>query len=475
MNERSRLGWALCAGALWLPVLAIFILTQAPSLDVAWMQPKFHFYVVSGTALLAAFTCILLIASARAVRESRLVLLVLAFLSIATIFATHGLMTPGFVHHEPYPALGVSTWLSILVGAGFIALSAIDLPDWVDAFVRRRGTALAVITGAALGTYLFSSLYVMESEWLAWVPLDDRNNQLALTAVVLGLLAFAAWRYFQAYSFARLPSQAAMVAALVLLIDVQVALTWGSVWHVSFWLYHASYAAAFVVLFAGWALEVKRAGNVKVIGEALSMRDALAQLNRGRPDSLVELADAIEAKDAATLGHVSRVASYALAIGRDLGLPAGELRSLVLAAQMHDVGKISTPDAVLGKPGKLTDEEYAIVKQHAARGDEIASKVDALRPIRSAIRHHHERVDGGGYPDGLTGEEIPLLSRIISVADTYDALTSLRPYRPAGDEDSARAELSRIAGSQLDQLCVDALLHELERPSSEVHQHEQAA
>jgi HD-GYP domain-containing protein (c-di-GMP phosphodiesterase class II) len=142
---------------------------------------------------------------------------------------------------------------------------------------------------------------------------------------------------------------------------------------------------------------------------------------------------------------------------------------------MHDVGKISTPDAILGKPGKLTDEEYDVVKQHAARGDEIAAKVDALRPIRNVIRHHHERVDGGGYPDGLKGDEIPLLSRIISVADTYDALTSMRPYRPAAEEDTARTELQRIAGSQLDKRCVDALLHELERPESAVHEHEKAA
>jgi HD-GYP domain-containing protein (c-di-GMP phosphodiesterase class II) len=475
MSERSRLGWAFCAGALALPVLAIFILNQAPSLDGAWMQPKFHFYVVSGTALAAAMTCAVLLSSARAMRETRLVFLVLAFMSIAAIFATHGLMTPGFIHHEPYPALGVSTWLSVLVGAALVALSAIDLPRSVDNFVQRRGFAIAGVTALALAMYLLCSLWVKESEWLSWVPLDSRNNQLALTAIVLGLLAFGAWRYFQAYTFARLPSQAAMVAALVLLIDVQVSLAWGRVWHLSFWIYHASYALAFVVLFAGWALEVKRAGNVKVIAEALSMRDALAQLNRGRPDSLVELADAIEAKDAATLGHVSRVASYALAIGRELGLPAGDLRSLVLAAQMHDVGKISTPDAILGKPGKLTDEEYDVVKQHAARGDEIASKVDALRPIRNVIRHHHERVDGGGYPDGLKGEEIPLLSRIISVADTYDALTSKRPYRPAAEEDTARVELQRIAGSQLDKRCVAALLQELERPESAVHEHEKAA
>jgi len=462
-KDHSRLWWSLWAGMLALPVFAVFFLNRAPDLDPAWMQPAFHFYIVSGTALLAAVVCAVLAGSARSLRETRLLFLVLAFLSIAAIFATHALSTPGYIHHDPYPSLGVSTWLSILVGGAFVALSAAELPGPVASWVRRSGGLLAGLTVVALATYALSALFVAESEWLSWVPISNRNFQLALTAVSLGLLAFGVWRYLQAYFFARLPSHAAVVLALALLIDVQVSLTWGRVWHLSFWIYHASYAVAFIVLFAGWALEVARAGNVKVIAEALCMRDALAQLNRGRPAPLVELADAIEAKDAATLGHVSRVSSYALTIGRELGLPAWELRSLVLAAQMHDVGKIGTPDAILGKPGSLTDDEYAVVKEHAARGEEIASMVAVLQPIKEVIRHHHERVDGGGYPDGLKAERIPLHSRIIAVADTFDALTSKRPYRDASAPPAAQAELRRIAGSQLDAVCVEALLTLLAR------------
>jgi HD-GYP domain-containing protein (c-di-GMP phosphodiesterase class II) len=195
------------------------------------------------------------------------------------------------------------------------------------------------------------------------------------------------------------------------------------------------------------------------------MRDALAQLNRCRPSTLVALADEIEVKDEATLGHVSRVASYALGIGRELGLPSWELRSLVLAAQMHDVGKIGTPDAILLKASSLTEEEFAVIKQHTVRGHEIAAQVEALRPIRDAVRHHHERVDGAGYPDGLKGEEIPLQSRIIAVADTYDALTSNRPYRQARPADEAVIELQRVSGSQLDPRCVEAFVASRARPA----------
>jgi HD-GYP domain-containing protein (c-di-GMP phosphodiesterase class II) len=250
-----------------------------------------------------------------------------------------------------------------------------------------------------------------------------------------------------------------------------VSMAWGRTYQLSFWMYHGLYVLAFVTLFAGWGLEAARAGSLKVIAEGLSMRDALAQLNRGRPSALVALADEIEVKDEATLGHVSRVASYALGIGRELGLPAWELRSLVLAAQMHDVGKIGTPDAILRKPGSLTDEEFTVIKQHTVRGHEIAGQVEALRSICEVVRHHHERIDGAGYPDGLRGEEIPLHSRIISVADTYDALTSDRPYRSAKPSDEALTEVRRVSGSQLDSRVVESFAASLSRPKT-AHDHE---
>jgi HD-GYP domain-containing protein (c-di-GMP phosphodiesterase class II) len=387
----------------------------------------------------------------------------LAFLSIAAIFSVHGLATPGFIHDEPYPAVAVSAWLSVFTGAVWIALSAVQPPALAARALERHGHLLLAGVTAALALYLVTALFVRESEWLSWVPVGDRTFQLALSGTALAMLLFATWRYAQAYLFTRLPAQGAMALALALLVSVQVCLTWGRLWHASWWLYHGVYAAAFAALFAGWLAEARRAGSVAAVAEALAMRDSLAQLNRGRPTAIVELADAIEAKDVATLGHVSRVGAYALATGRELNLSPWELRDLVLAAQMHDVGKIGTPDAILRKPGPLTQDEFAVIKLHATRGDEIASRVAALRPLRQAIRHHHERWDGRGYPDGLAGEAIPLFARIIAVADTYDALTSPRPYRPALDRETALNELRRVRGEQLDPRCVDAFLRAIER------------
>ncbi len=266
----------------------------------------------------------------------------------------------------------------------------------------------------------------------------------------MSLLLFAAYRYLQAFLFARQPSQWAMVCVVVLLVEVQASMTFGRYWHYSWWLYHGLYASAFVMLFGAWAMEVRRAGNIRVIADALAMRDAVTQLNHGHAQPIAELVDAIEWKDLYTLGHVRRVASFAVMIGKEMGLSTLELRRLALGAQMHDVGKIGVPDRILTKPSKLTDEEFAVIQQHATRGYDIARSVKALEPAAEAIYLHHERVDGSGYPLGLAGENIPLHARIVSVADAYDAMTSGRVYQPAVSHEDAVKELHRSSGTHFD-------------------------
>jgi putative two-component system response regulator len=142
------------------------------------------------------------------------------------------------------------------------------------------------------------------------------------------------------------------------------------------------------------------------------------------------LARAVEAKSPYTHGHSERVARGALRLARALGLAAEQCEVLRKGALLHDIGKISVPDAILNKAGPLTDAEYEQVKGHAAQGAHIVEPLHSVRDAVPLIRWHHERLDGKGYPDGLSGEQIPLLVRILSVADTYDALSSERPYRP---------------------------------------------
>jgi HD-GYP domain-containing protein (c-di-GMP phosphodiesterase class II) len=439
---------------LLLPLVALAVLLLRRDLDVAVMAPGPHFYIVSGTALASAFACAVVISLTRSLRETRLLFLGLAFMSIAAVFSVHGLGTPGHIHDEVYAELIVSSWLSVFAGAVFVALSVLALPDRAEAWLKRQGGAAIAAVALALGAYV--GLSIAAPDWLAWLPFRDRPLQLAFSALTLGLLGVSAWRYAEAFLFARLPSQWVMVCALLLLAEVQVCLAFGTVWHLSWWLYHVLYAVAFLVLFAGWAMEARRAGSVRVIAEALSMRDAVAQLNRGYERPIADLIDAIEWKDLYTLGHVRRVATYALMIGQEMGLSPLELRSLALGAQMHDVGKIGVPDRILTKPGRLTPEETQIMRRHVGSGFEIAQTVPALRPVADTIRYHHERYDGAGYPEGLSAEQIPLTARIVSVADAFDAMTSGRVYQPAISRPEALAELRRCSGSQFDPRCVAA-------------------
>jgi len=453
---RSRAWQSVGVAALLSPLALLAYFRAVPSHDPVIMGQTLHFWSVGVTALAAAAACAVVVGSARSLRETRLLFLALAFIAIGAIFSVHGLLTPGIVMEEFHQPLVVSSWASIIAGSALVAMSAMPTPKPLERAVQRAGGAIFAWSTVALAAYILASF--LFPSWLGWAPTERRSVQHLLTLLSTVLFAFAALRYAQAYQFARLPSQLAVTVALVLLAQVPAILNWGVLWHASWWMYHVVYGLAFCVLFAGWAIEVRRAGSLKVIAEALSMRDALAQLARGYDEHVLELVDAIEAKDRATRGHVHRVGEYALTIGKGLGLSAAELRALALAAELHDVGKIGVPDAILLKPGALTPEEYAEIKKHTWRGYDIATRIAQLRELAPVIRAHHERLNGSGYPDGLRGEEIPLLARIIAVADSYDAMTSSRPYRPAMSHAEAAAELRRVAGVELDACCVDLLL-----------------
>jgi HD-GYP domain-containing protein (c-di-GMP phosphodiesterase class II) len=435
--------------------MAFFVLVMLnQDWDRSFGTSSMHFYVVSATTLAAMTACAVIIGITDSMRETRLVFLALAFLCIAGIFAVHGLGTPGHIHAEAYSEIVVSSWFSVFLGAVLIAASVMTMPEKVEAWLKHNGGYLAASVLLAVAAYIGASYAI--GGWTSFLPIENRTLQLLMTALTLGILAFSAWCYFQAFLFARLPSQWAMVCVMVLLMEVQVSMSFGHYWQYSWWLYHWLYGAAFIVLFAGWAIEAKRAGSVRVLAEALAMRDAISQMDRGHSQPIADLVDQIEWKDLYTLGHVRRVASYAVMTGREFSLSALELRALALGAQMHDVGKIAVPDRILTKPLILTPEERTMIKEHAERGYEIAAKVKALEPALDGIRFHHERVDGQGYPLGLAGDEIPLQARIVAVADAFDAMTSGRVYQPAISPEAAIAELERCAGSHFDLKCVEA-------------------
>jgi hypothetical protein len=209
----------------------------------------------------------------------------------------------------------------------------------------------------------------------------------------------------------------------------------------------------------GW---LRRVRAERRLAHAWELLEEGAQEGRGpvldrerRRETLQQLSALLEARDAYTHGHTRRVTRHSERIGREMGLSPEEVAKVRLAAAVHDVGKVNTPREVLTKPGRLTDEEFEIVKRHPVDGAEMVAEIED--PVITAmVRHHHERLDGSGYPDGLVGDEIPLGARIIAVADTFDAMTSHRPYRGACKHKKAIDVLTKEAGCQLDQAAVAA-------------------
>jgi putative nucleotidyltransferase with HDIG domain len=175
------------------------------------------------------------------------------------------------------------------------------------------------------------------------------------------------------------------------------------------------------------------------------------------------LAEAVEKRDPYTGGHIKRVTEYCLAVAEELNLDKEKKENLELAAILHDIGKIGIDDYILRKPSPLTKEEFEIMKRHTSIGVEILNKVKHLSNIVEGAFSHHEKFDGTGYPKGLKEEEIPLIGRIIAVCDTFDAMTSNRPYRKGLDDNVAISEIKKQAGYQLDPLVVSAFISAYER------------
>ncbi len=198
------------------------------------------------------------------------------------------------------------------------------------------------------------------------------------------------------------------------------------------------------------------------VSAALRSARLYASVEQAYLDTAEALAAALEAKDSYTAHHSQSIADNAEAVGRVLGMDPAEVRMLRFGAAFHDIGKLAIPEAILNKPGRLTDVERARIEQHTVIGEQIIAPIDFLAAVRPLVRHGHERWDGAGYPDGLAGEAIPLGARIIFACDAYDAMTTDRPYRAALSTAEAMSELKANAGTQFDPAVVDALIRALD-------------
>ena len=381
----------------------------------------------------------------------------LAFLGGAGFYAIHGLTTPGFVQHGSYDTAALSEGLGLLWAAGLLALAALEPPErariWISA---HQPLLLLGVLGLLIG---YGGMGILGHGFIeALVPDEDPRFAWGLAGAVLLLMGFAAYRTLQSFLISQLAVQGAWLAGIVLLMQSQATLALVPRWHLAWWLYHAFVLLGFLTILYGIALEYLRGRSlVDALDQAVSP-DVMSQIQRGYHQAVIALAAAAEAKDNYTEGHLTRVAELALRLGQEMGLPKSRYRSLAQGAFLHDVGKLSTPDAVLQKPAKLTPDETSLMRQHSIAGYELLLRVGGFEREALVARHHHEWWDGSGYPDGLKGEEIPLEARIVAVADMYDAVTTDRPYRPGLDHEEALALLQKEAGTHLDPACAAAFL-----------------
>lgn len=214
---------------------------------------------------------------------------------------------------------------------------------------------------------------------------------------------------------------------------------------------------------------IKSISQMKEIKKINSeLEDTYEKLEKAYLESIETLRYTVEAKDTYTRGHSDRVSEYSVLLGKAVGLPENQIRTLQIGGLFHDVGKIGVPDIILQKESKLTDDEYSEIKNHPSIGAHILSTASIFKDIIPIVKHHHERYDGRGYPGQLKGEDIPYLARIAAVADSFDAMTSRRTYRDSLPLETVISEFERCRGSQFDPKLTDVFLDILHNHFDEI-------
>lgn len=421
--------------------------------DVSLHLPAGHFYVVSVVALLAVFIAFAVGIAGRRVRNAKVGFLALAFVSLAEVFMVHGLSTPNLMLHATHLP-GVTAPLSVLLATFWLWLSALPSDHRLVRYFSRRERTLLPLWTIALAALGVASLAYPDA--VSFIRLNVYPLNGLVTVVVIALNFHTMYRYYQAYEYSKFPLQMAIVYSSGWMVVSQLIMVTGETWRLSWWLYHFLLLASMIAMLIG--LKKQYAANKSLAGalRALFATDPIERVTDSISPSVKALMAATESKDVYTAGHNLRVTLYALQIAEQLELRPDQLRALSQGTIVHDIGKLDVPDDILNKPGRLTEEERAVIERHPVRGYEMCRRLGFMKEELEIIRSHHEKWNGQGYPDRLRGEEIPLMARIVAVADVYDALTSDRAYRKAMSREEAMAFLREHRGTHFDPVCVDA-------------------
>jgi putative nucleotidyltransferase with HDIG domain len=419
---------------------------------------EFHFTAVGLTALVAAIAAVALTIVGAKRQDGRTVLVGTAFSAMAALLALHGIATPGVL--VGYNGVVAFTGGATLpVGGAVLALSALPAlrrPSGVRPLLALQFVLLiAIIALGAVG--------MLKPSTVPGVPEAGSRAADLLLIVGLGFYAILGLRALRTFLLTRRLADLVVAVGIVWLAAALPPALLLSYLELGWWLGHGFELVGIVIVGAPVALDLRRAAQSRPLVGDVSGCDLVAAEESFLGAHVRALTVRLAEKDEYTEEHTRRVALRAVQVGEELGLSPGRVRALATGGLVHDIGKLSVPDAILKKPGPLTDEEFGVVRRHAELGDKMLRDLGFKEEVRQLVRSHHERLDGSGYPHGIAGPAMPLDVRILAVCDVYDALISQRVYREAWTHVRAIALLREESGTAFDPKCVAALERVLAR------------
>jgi HD domain len=412
-----------------------------------------HFYGVGVSAVLAAVAAVALTIVGVRRRDGRVVLLGTAFSVMAALLAIHGLATPGVLigYNGVIALTGAAT---LPAGGAILALSALPSlrrPRSIRALLVLQTFALVAVIGLGFAGMLAPSL----------VPsVPEPGSPAAIAALVVGVAFFAVLllRALKTYLLTRRGVDLLVVVGIAWLTAALPAALLLDYTHFGWWLGHGFELAGIAMVGAAVAVDLHRSVQSRPLVGDLRAAELVAQEEAFLGARVHALLQRLAEKDESTEEHTRRVAMRAVQIGEELGLAPGRLRALAIGGLLHDMGKLSVPERILKKPAALEEAEFAVIKRHPQWGIKLLRELGGFsRSVLELVHSHHERLDGKGYPRGLTGRSIGLDTRILTVCDVYDALVSPRVYRVAWSHEDALALLHKEIGAAFDERCVTAL------------------
>jgi hypothetical protein len=415
--------------------------------------PWVHFYGVGGSALAATIAAVWITVVGAKQNDVRTVVVGGGFALMAALMTMHGLVTPNML--VGYNGMGAVTGaVTLPVGGAIMALSA--LPQ----IGSPRSIRIIIVLEAAIAAAIiaFCAIGMLNPTLVPGVP--DAKSPAAIVLFAIGLAVYGAlgMRATNTFLLTRRAADFAIVVGIVLLacsLYGALMLYWMDL---GWWLGHIYEFVGIVVVAAALAYDLRRGRKSRALVGDLRAADLVASEEQYLGARVRALMERLAEKDASTEEHTRRVATLAVELGERLGLSPQRLRSLAIGGLLHDMGKLAIPASILRKPSALDDEEFAQIKQHPERGRELLVELGGFdATVQRLVLDHHERLDGTGYPRGLTAGQMDISTRILAVADVYDALVSPRVYRPAWTPDQALEHLRAEAGTAFDEKCVVAL------------------